>query len=56
MAKHASDLSQLKSLVEANQIKKGQNSKLVLNNESDAALFKSQQFILETALHSCDLS
>jgi high affinity cGMP-specific 3',5'-cyclic phosphodiesterase 9 len=56
MAKHAADLSQLKSLVEAKQIKGGHNSELVLNKENDAALFKSQQFILETALHSCDLS
>ena len=56
MAKHASDLSALKSLVEAKQIRSGTNAKLALNKESDASLFKSQQFLLEMCLHSCDLS
>jgi hypothetical protein len=41
MAKHAADLSQLKSLVEAKQIKSGINAQLVLNKENDASLFKS---------------
>jgi hypothetical protein len=41
MAKHAADLSQLKSLVEAKQIKGGQNAALVLNKENETSLFKS---------------
>jgi hypothetical protein len=56
MAKHAADLSALKGLVEAKQIKGGSNSHLLLNKESDTTLFKSQQFLLETCLHSCDVS
>lgn len=56
MAKHAADLSQLKSIVEAKQIRQGQNADLVINRESDATLFKSQQFLLEITLHACDIS
>lgn len=56
MAKHAADLSALKSYVEAKQIRGGQNAHLVLNKESDASLFKSQQFLMEICLHACDLS
>lgn len=41
MAKHAADLSALKTLVETKQIKGGENSNSVINKESDAALFKS---------------
>lgn len=41
MAKHAGDLSALKNLVEAKQIKNGENSSLILNKENDASLFKS---------------
>ena len=56
MAKHASDLSALKSLVETKGIKNGENAHLLINKENDLSLFKSQQFLLETALHSCDVS
>jgi len=41
MAKHASDLSGLKSLVDAKQIKAGENANLIINRESEASLFKS---------------
>jgi len=41
MAKHAADLSALKSLVETKNIKGGENSNQIINKESDAALFKS---------------
>jgi hypothetical protein len=41
MAKHAADLSALKSLVEAKQIKQGENVSLLLNRESEASIFKS---------------
>ena len=56
MAKHAIDVSALKSIVEAKEIKGGVNAKLCINKESDASLFKSQQFIMEACLHSCDIS
>ena len=56
MAKHAADYSALKTLVEAKAIKVGANAGLVLNRESEASLFKSQQFMLEITLHTCDLS
>jgi 3'5'-cyclic nucleotide phosphodiesterase len=56
MAKHAADLSALKSLIEAKNIKGGVNAGLVLNRETEASLFKSQQFGMEICLHSCDIS
>ena len=56
MAKHFEDVSKLKTLIDQNHIKQGANSGAILNKESDAVTFKSQQFILETCLHACDLS
>jgi hypothetical protein len=56
MAKHAADLSALKGMIDAKQIKGGVNAKMMLNKENDNTLFKSQQFLLETCIHSCDLS
>ena len=47
MAKHASDLSSLKTLVETKQIKNGANAELIINRENETTTFKSQQFILE---------
>lgn len=35
MAKHASDLSALKSLVETKEIKSGENSDKIINREND---------------------
>lgn len=56
MAKHAADLSALKTLVETKQIKGGVNADQVINRESEDAIFKSQQFLLESCLHACDVS
>eukprot|EP00347_Sterkiella_histriomuscorum_P011239 403373213 len=56
MAKHAADLSALKSLVEAKSIKNGENASQILNKENEASIFKSQQFIMECCLHACDVS
>lgn len=41
MAKHAADLSQLKSLIEAKEIKGGNNAGLIINKENDTTIFKS---------------
>ena len=41
MAKHAADLSALKSLVEAKSIKNGENASQILNKENEASIFKS---------------
>lgn len=56
MAKHAQDLSQLKSLIETKEIKGGLNAGLIINKENDTTIFKSQQFIMECCLHACDVS
>ena len=41
MAKHASDLSALKTLVELKGIKDGVNSEQIINRTDDNTLFKS---------------
>ena len=41
MAKHAADLSALKTLVETKQIKNGENANAIINKENDNTLFKS---------------
>jgi hypothetical protein len=41
MAKHAADLSALKSLISAKEIRSGVNATQTLNKESEASLFKS---------------
>lgn len=41
MAKHAADLSALKSLVDTKEIKGGENQHLIINRENDASIFKS---------------
>jgi uncharacterized protein YccT (UPF0319 family) len=56
MAKHSSDLSSLKTLVELNDIHDGVNAENIINRSDDASLFKSQQLILECCLHTCDVS
>ena len=56
MAKHAADLSGLKSILETKSIKEGRNAEQIVNREDDVSMFKSQQFVLECVLHSCDVS
>ena len=56
MAKHGTDLSALKTLVDTKQIKSGVNADQLLNRENDTTLFKSQQFLLECCLHASDVS
>lgn len=56
MAKHAADLSALKSTIETKQIKNGVNADQMINKENENSIFKSQQFLLECALHACDVS
>ena len=41
MAKHAADLSSLKSILEAKGIKGGLNADQIINQDDEAALFKS---------------
>ena len=56
MAKHASDLGTLKSLVEIKQIKAGVNKDKIINRDDCQSVFKSQQFILECCIHASDIS
>lgn len=56
MAKHSSDFSALKSLLEAKSVKSGLNAELLINRENSDSTFKSQQFLLDTCLHACDVS
>lgn len=56
MAKHASDLSTLKSVLVANQIENGVNNDFFANVEDENLLFSNQQMILEICMHTCDVS
>jgi len=56
MAKHVSDLSQLKRLLSDMGIKDGNNIDKLTNSEDEAHLFQNQQLVLENCLHSCDVS
>lgn len=42
MAKHASDIAQMKLLIDTKGIKDGENANLILNKENEQTLFKSQ--------------
>ena len=56
MAKHVSDLSQLKTMLADMGIKDGQNLDKLTSTDDEAVLFQNQQIILENCLHSCDVS
>lgn len=57
MAKHTEDLEILKCKIEEKGVSlEKDNSHLLIDDSSPGALFDSQQFILEAALHSADLS
>jgi hypothetical protein len=56
MAKHASDLAQLKTLISSNDIHNGKNVDRIINSEDENQTFASQQFLMEICLHSADVS
>lgn len=55
MAKHVADLSQFKNMLTQMDIKEGNNLERLLEGDENQ-VFKNQQFVLEFALHSCDVS
>lgn len=55
MAKHTSEVSRLRSLVEAKGVSNGNNVQDLLDKTSSTSLFESQQFLIDVSLHSCDL-
>lgn len=55
MAKHVADLSQFKNMLSQLEIKDGTNLEKLLEGDENQ-VFKNQQFVLEFALHSCDVS
>lgn len=57
MAKHVPDLDSFKHRLEINGIKKElNNGGAFLDRTDEASIFESQQFLMEIALHSADLS
>lgn len=42
MAKHAGNMTQLKNVIESNNIKNGVNASKFINKENDTTLFNSQ--------------
>jgi cAMP-specific phosphodiesterase 4 len=56
MAKHASDLAQLKTVIANNNIVNGKNVDALVCMEDENTKFENQQFIMEICLHSADVS
>lgn len=56
MARHVTDLSSFKSLLEQRNIKNGENAKSIIDNTSAAKEFDSKQQLIEIALHAADVS
>lgn len=56
MARHMSDGGALKSLCESNDIKDGKNVEKLFTPDDPKANNVNQQLILESVMHSCDVS
>lgn len=56
MAKHTSDLSALKTLLQNNNIVNGKNIDYFTNTEDENQKFANQQQVMEICIHTCDVS
>ena len=56
MAKHMADSGALKNLCETNEIKEGKNVEKLFSPTDPKANNLNQQLILESVMHSCDVS
>ena len=56
MARHASDLNNIKTLLEKHQIVEGKNQENIVDTSSAKLEFDSKQTLLEFALHAADVS
>ena len=56
MARHTSDLNNMKTLIEQKEIIDGKNQNLVVDKSSTKLEFNSKQTLLEFVVHSADIS
>ena len=56
MARHTSDLAQMKTFIEQKGISGGQNRSLLVDRESPKKEFDSKQQLLEFTVHAADIS
>jgi hypothetical protein len=56
MARHVTDLSSFKSLLEQRDIKDGLNTDKIIDNSSAAKEFDSKQQLIEICIHAADVS
>ncbi len=56
MARHVSDLTSFKSLMEQKGVKAGQNQQNIIDKDSAKKEFDSKQQLLEISVHAADVS
>jgi|Transcript_11621 hypothetical protein len=56
MARHSSDLANMKTNIEQKAINKGSNRELLIDRESHKKEFDSKQQVLEFCVHAADVS
>ena len=56
MSHHAEAVSKINGTVSEFDISDGKNVEKLTEGQNESELFKTQQFIMETALHCCDIS
>lgn len=56
MARHVADLSALNALISDYSISDGNNMEMLFVDKNESETFKTQQFLMECSLHSCDIS
>lgn len=56
MSHHAECVSKLNATISEFDISSGKNVEKLTEGKNESELFKTQQFIMESALHACDIS
>jgi cAMP-specific phosphodiesterase 4 len=56
MSHHGEKVSKLNAVVSEFDISQGKNIEKLIEGKNESDLFKTQQFIMEAAIHSCDIS
>lgn len=56
MARHTSDLASFKNLMDAKQVKNGENASKLIDLDTPAKEFESKQLLLELCVHATDVS
>jgi hypothetical protein len=56
MARHVTDLSSFKSILERRNIKNGENATKIIDHSTAAQEFDSKQQLIEICLHAADVS